>query len=113
MSDLLEKSLSVHTDGPSPFPGPPTPVLNIRVEACCFVFVGAQAHTELADSPGLRFRDECLTLVAEARYGELLERWLGQFELLLSKAQDKGASSAAGPRTLRACGPFRTSPLLP
>ena len=56
----------------------------------------AQIHTELADSPGLRFRDECLTLVAEARYGELLERWLGQFEMLLSKAQDKGAIRSLG-----------------
>ena len=50
-----------------------------------------QAHTELADTPGTGFRDECLTLVAEARYGELLDRWLGQFEMLLSRAQDKGA----------------------
>ncbi len=50
----------------------------------------AQAHTELADTPGTGFRDECLTLVAEARYGELLDRWLGQFEMLLSRAQDKG-----------------------
>ena len=49
-----------------------------------------QTHTELADTPGTRFRDECLTLVAEARYGELLDRWLGQFEMLLSRAQDKG-----------------------
>jgi len=55
-----------------------------------------QAHTELAETPGTGFRDECLTLVAEARYGELLDRWLGQFEMLLSRAQDKGALSSVG-----------------
>jgi hypothetical protein len=64
--------------------------------------VAAQIHTELADSPGLRFRDECLTLVAEARYGELLDRWLGQFEMLLSNAQDKGGIPLLWVQDLRA-----------
>ena len=49
-----------------------------------------QDRTQLADTPGSKYTQDCLSLVSEARYGELLSRWLGQIELLLAKAQDKG-----------------------
>ena len=50
-----------------------------------------QERTELADTVGSVFTADCLSLVAEARYEELLSRWLPQIDMLLANAQDKGA----------------------
>ena len=50
----------------------------------------AQDRTQLADTPGSKYTQDCLSLISEARFGELLSRWLSQIELLLAKAQDKG-----------------------
>ena len=60
-------------------------------------------RTKLADTPGSKFTADCLSLVAEARYGELLNRWLAQIELLLAKAQDKGAKFKTNGQTNATC----------
>lgn len=48
-----------------------------------------QERTALAETTGSRFTAECEALLAEQRYGEYLDRMLGQLDAICTKAQDK------------------------
>lgn len=48
-----------------------------------------QERTALADTTGSRFIAECEALLGEARYGDYLDKLLGQLDDVFAKAQDK------------------------
>jgi len=62
-----------------------------------------QANTALAETPGSRFNGECEALLREERYGELMDKFAQNLDLVLgSKAtSDQGALSTCGSSTAR------------
>ena len=53
--------------------------------------------TELAETPGSRYVAECVTLISEGRFSQLLDRLLSQADLLFSKSSEKGQLPKIGP----------------
>ena len=56
-----------------------------------------QDLTELAETPGSRYVAECVTLISEGRFSQLLDRLLSQADLVFSKSSEKGQLQQIGP----------------
>ncbi len=56
-----------------------------------------QATTALAETPGSRFTGECEALLRDERYGDLMDKFAQNLDLVLSKAtSDQGDASMGG-----------------